>query len=161
MKEIELTRAYLNQLKAIDKRIRFKLEEAEKWRSIAENHSSHISDVKVQTSKKEDKMAEAITNALQYEQESYDLANKLIALKKHIICQIESMEEKDYLILYLFFIQGKTYKDIGRELDISNNGVKGSLKEAVRKFSVKFAQEIALYGEKIGEKSHTFTPKYP
>ena len=151
MKDTELTRAYLNQLKTIDKRIKFKLEEAEKWRGIAENHSSHISDVKVQTTPKPDKMAEAITNALQYEQDSYNLANELIALKKHITSQVESMEEKNYVILYLFFIQGKTYKDIGRELDISNNGVKASIREAVRKFGIKFAEEISVFGEKMGE----------
>ena len=151
MKDTELTRAYLNQLKTIDKRIKFKLEEAEKWRGIAENHSSHISDVKVQTTPKPDKMAEAITNALQYEQDSYNLAKELIALKKHITSQVESMEEKNYVILYLFFIQGKTYKDIGRELDISNNGVKASIREAVRKFGIKFAEEISVFGEKMGE----------
>lgn len=145
MKENEMTRAYLNRLKTIDKRIKFKLEEAEKWRSIAENHTSHISEIKVQTSPKPDKMADAVANALLYEQESYALANKLVEQKRIMIDQIFDMDEKYCPILNLYFMQNKSYKEIETELNYTYNNVKCTLRKSIRAFGEKYAAEIEAY----------------
>lgn len=139
------TRAYLNQLKTIDKRIKYKLDEAEKWRNIAENHSSHISEVRVQTSPKPDKMADAIVKALQYEEDSYALADKLVVTKSELIREIDSMEERHYIILNLAFMQNKTYKEMGAELDCSYNNVKGSLRDAIKAFGEKYENNIVKF----------------
>jgi len=141
----EKTRMYLNQLKTIDGRIKNKLEEAERWKSIAENHSSHISEVKVQTSPKLDKMAEAIANAIQYEEESYALANELVIAKHELLTKIDSMEEKYYQVLNLFFVQNKKYKDISITLDCSYNCVKENMRDAVKAFGMKYEDEINEY----------------
>lgn len=141
----ELTRAYLNQLKTIDKRIKYKLDEAEKWRNIAENHSSHISDIKVQSSPKPDKMADAIVKAIQYEEESYALADKLVVTKNELIREIDAMEEKHYIILNLAFMQNKTYREMGAELDCSYNNVKGVLRDAIKAFGDKYEDNITKF----------------
>lgn len=141
----EWTRAYLSQLKTIDKRIKYKLDEAGKWRSIAENHSSHISEVKVQSSPNPDKMADAIVKAIQYEAESYALADKLVTTKNELIHEIDAMEEKHYVILNLAFMQNKTYKEMGAELDCSYNNVKGSLRDAIKAFGEKYETNITKF----------------
>lgn len=145
MSQNDKTRAYLNRLKTIDKRIKFKLEEAEKWRGIAENHTSHISEVKVQTSPKPDKMADAVANALQYEQESLKLANDLVEQKKVMIDQIYNMDEKYCPILNLFFMQNKSYKEIESELDLTFNNVRCTLRKSILAFGDKYSSEIEEY----------------
>lgn len=144
----ESTKAYLSQLKMIDKRIKCKLEEAEKWRSIAENKSSHISDAKVQTSSKPDKMAEAIIKAMEYERESRILANNLVETKHNLIRQIEGLNnEKHYLFLNMYFVQNMKYKDIQTEMDCTFNNVKKGLRDAVKTFGETYEKEIELYNE--------------
>lgn len=146
----ENTRAYLSQLKTIDRRIKCKIDEAEKWRSIAENRTSHISDIKVQTTPKPDKMAEAITKALEYEQESRDLANHLIETKHSLLKQIEGLnDDKQYLILSMYFVQNKNYKDIQAEMDCTYNNVKRSLKNAIDNFGEKYEKEVTFYTENV------------
>lgn len=146
------TRIYLNRLKTIDKRIKMKLEEAEKWHGIAENHSAHISEVKVQSSPKPDKMAEAVANALQYEQESYELANVLVAQKKVMIDQIYGMEEKYCPVLNLYFMQSKSYKEIESEMNMTYNRVKCTLRKSISAFGDRYSAEIDDYITKtLGE----------
>lgn len=146
----ENTRAYLSQLKTIDRRIKCKIDEAEKWRSIAENRTSHISDIKVQTTPKPDKMAEAITKALEYEQESRDLANHLIETKHSLLKQIEGLnDDRQYLILSMYFVQNKNYKDIQAEMDCTYNNVKRSLKNAIDNFGEKYEKEVTFYTENV------------
>lgn len=145
----DITRAYLNRLKTIDKRIKYKLEEAERWRSIAENHSSHLSEDKVQTSPKPDKMADAITNAVQYERDSYDLAARLVGIKHTVEEQIYNMEESHYAVLSLYFLQNKSYKDMQTELDCSYNNVKGGLRRAIKAFGEKYTEEIKEYETEV------------
>jgi DNA-directed RNA polymerase specialized sigma24 family protein len=141
----ESTRAYLSQLKTIDRRIKCKLEEAERWRDIAENRSSHISEIKVQTSSKPDKMAEAVTRALEYEEESRVLANQLVENKYRLIKQIEGLDDNHYLILNMYFVQNMKYKDIQSEMDCTFNNVKKSLRDAVKTFGEKYEKEITEY----------------
>lgn len=145
MTEDEKTRAYLNRLKTIDKRIKFKLEEAEKWRGIAENHTSHISDVKVQNSPKQDKMADAVANALLYEQESYALANELVEQKRKMIDQIYNMEERYCPVLNLYFMQNKSYKEIESELNYTYNKVKQTLRKGIKSFGTRYNEDIENY----------------
>ena len=141
----EMTRNYLNRLKTIDKRIKIKLEEAEKWHSIAENHTGHISEVKVQTSPKPDKMAEAVVNALHYEQESYELAKKLVDEKNVMLMQIFEMDEKYCLILNMYFMQNMSYKKIQDEMDYSFNNVKSTLRKAIKAFGERYSEEVDAY----------------
>lgn len=154
----EITRAYLSQLKTIDKRIKCKLEEAEKWRSIAENRSSHVSPVKVQTSSKPDKMAEAITKALEYEQESRELADYLVETKYNLIKQIESVgDDRYYLILNMYFVQNMKYAAIQKEMDCTFNNVKKSLRDAVKTFGEKYEKEITFYENTVLKVPHNIS----
>ena len=142
----EVTRAYLGQLKTIDGRIKCKLEEAERWRDIAENRSGHIGLVKVQSSPTPDKMAEAITKAIEYERESRMLAEQLVNTKHALIKQIEDIgNDRYYLVLNMYFIRNMKYKDIQNEMDCTFNNVKKSLRDAIASFGEKYEKEIEFY----------------
>lgn len=134
---------YLWQLKNIDKRIKDKMDEAQRWRDIAENTTSKLSDDKVQTSSKPDKMADAITNAVQYERESMELARKLTDFKHHVTLQIDDIEDiRCYDVLKMFFVRDMKIVDIRSELDRSDRHVRREIDKSIEVFGKKYADEI-------------------
>ena len=142
-------REYLWQLKNIDKRILDKLEEAQKWRDIAENTTSKLSDDKVQTTPKPDKMADAITNAIQYERESEELARRLTEFKHKVTLEIDDIDDiRHYDALKMFFVKDMTYVDMQSELDRSYRHVRREVDTAIDVFGKKYS-DIIKNSEKI------------
>jgi hypothetical protein len=136
-------REYLWQLKNIDKRIEDKMEEAQRWRDIAENVTSKLNKDKVQTSPKPDKMADAITNAIQYERESQELARKLAEFKNKVSLMIDDIDDiRYYELLKKFFIFDMKYADIQSALDRSYRHVRRELDKAIEFFGNKYVDEI-------------------
>lgn len=136
-------REYLWQLKNIDKRISDKMEEAQRWRDIAENVTSKLNKDKVQTSPKPDKMADAITNAIQYEKESQELARKLAEFKNKVSLMIDDIDDiRYYELLKKFFIFDMKYADIQSALDRSYRHVRRELDKAIEFFGNKYGDEI-------------------
>ena len=114
------TREYLGQLKNIDKRIRDKIEESERWYGISTGTGYTLKEINVQTSKKFDKMENAIIMAIQYEEESRELSVYLTKLKHHIIQQIDGMtNERYYNVLKDYYIRDMTIKDIAKKQNYS------------------------------------------
>ena len=142
-------REYLWQLKHIDKRIEHKIEEAQKWRDIATNVSSRISDEKVQTTHQPDKMANAIVNAVEYERESEEMARKLTDFKHKVTLQIDKIEDVRYYdVLKYFFVMDLTYVDIQSKMDRSYRHVRREVDKAIEEFGRVYADEIE-HEEKI------------
>lgn len=134
-------REYLNQLKNIDRRIKDKLEEEQRWRDIATNTTSKLSDMKVQTSKDPDPMGTAITKAVQYQRESAELAVKMVELKNTITMQIDNIgDDKAYNILKMIFVQGKSYSQVSVELDRSYRHTIREINDAIKKFGDKYRE---------------------
>ena len=135
-----LTREYLGQLKNIDKRIRDKIEESERWYGIATGTGYTLKEINVQTSKKFDKMENAIIMAIQYEEESRELSVYLTKLKHHIIQQIDGMtNERYYNVLKDYYIRDMTIKDIAKNTQETTaysmhlNSVRFALKNPLKK----------------------------
>ena len=136
-------REYLWQLKNIDKRIEDKMEEAQRWRDIAENVTAKLNKDKVQTSPKPDKMADAIANAIQYERESQELARKLAEFKNKVSHMIDDIDDiRYYELLKKFFIFDMKYADIQSALDRSYRHVRRELDKAIELFGNKYSDEI-------------------
>lgn len=132
-------REYLSQLKNIDRRIKDKLEEEQKWRDIATNTTSKLSDMKVQTSKDPDPMGTAITKAVQYQRECAELAVQLVDLKNTITMQIDNVgDDKTYNILKMLFVQGKDYSEVAVELKRSYRHTVREIDTAIKKFGDKY-----------------------
>ena len=139
-------REYLNQLKNIDRRIKDKIEEEQRWRDIATNTTTKLSDMKVQTSKDPDPMGSAITKAVTYQRESAELAAALVELKNTITTQIDNIEDdKAYLILKMVFVQGKDFSEVAVELKRSYRHTLREVDNAVKKFGDKYRH---LYKDK-------------
>lgn len=136
-------REYLWQLKNIDKRIEDKMEEAQRWRDIAENVTSKVSKDKVQTTPKPDKMADAIVNAVQYEQESEELARRLAEFKNKVIHMIDAIDDiRYYDILKMFFVRNMKIVDIRSSLDRSDRHVRREIDKSIEYFGKMYAEEI-------------------
>lgn len=129
------TREYLGQLKNIDKRIRDKIEEAERWYGIATGTGYTLKEINVQTSKKFDKMENAVIMAIQYEEESRELSVYLTKLKHQIIQQIDGMTNETYYnVLKDYYVRDMTIKDIAKKQDYSTRQITRILDSAVGVF---------------------------
>ena len=118
------TREYLSQLKNIDKRIRDKIEEAERWYGISTGTGYTLKEINVQTSKKFDKMENAIIMAMQYEEESRELSVYLTKLKHHIIGQIDGMTNETYYnVLKDYYVRDMGIKDIAKKQGYSTRQI--------------------------------------
>lgn len=136
-------REYLWQLKNIDKRIEDKMEEAHRWRDIAENVTSKLNKDKVQTSPKPDKMADAIVNAIQYEKESEELARKLAEFKNKVSRMIDDIDDiRYYEVLKNFFVFDMKYAEVQTVMDRSYRHVRRELDSAIEFFGTTYHDEI-------------------
>ena len=118
------TREYLSQLKNIDKRIRDKIEEAERWYGISTGTGYTLKEINVQTSKRFDKMENAIIMAMQYEEESRELSVYLTKLKHHIIGQIDGMTNETYYnVLKDYYVRDMGIKDIAKKQGYSTRQI--------------------------------------
>ena len=137
------TRTYLDQLKNIDKRIKNKISEAEKWRDIAlSTKGGALDDVKVQETLNPDKMGSAIAMAVDYERESERLAEELTALKARIIEQIDGMDDPlHYNILYWLYVENKRFVEVAVMVDYSYKQTKRHYNNALDAFEAKYGKE--------------------
>lgn len=136
------TKTYLGQLKNIDRRIKDKIEEAEKWKYIAVGTSSGMESDKVQTSPRYDKMGDAVSLAVDYEKESRELARRLTLLKHKVIEQIDQMEsELFYNILKEYYIKNMSLAQISVELGYSYRQTTRFYREALISFEKMHGNE--------------------
>lgn len=137
-----LTKAYLNKLNNIDRRIKDKLEESEKWRAIAESTGQNDCKERVQSSPKYDKMADAVTLAVYFEDESKEEAKKLVILKDTITKQIDGIgNELYYNILKSMYINGYDLTKIGEIEGYSYKQIKRHYEKAIVCFGEKYGYE--------------------
>lgn len=146
MNNRELARLHLYRLNNIDYRIKNQLEQVQKWRDIALNTTSHLNDIKVQTSHDQDKMGSAVTNVVHKEKQCYEMAKEYIELKDMILHQIEGMtNEKQYNVLYLFYVNHFNYEEIETELNYSHSQIRRIMREGLDAFGAKYHDEIVEY----------------
>ena len=72
------TKTYLEQIRSIDRRIANKMREAQKWRDLAygSGSCSNMNENKVQTSKRYDRMGDAVSIGVDAEREAMEKAKK-------------------------------------------------------------------------------------
>ena len=122
------------------------MEEEQRWRDIAVNTGAKITDIKVQTSKNQDPMGNAVTKAVEFQRESAELAVQLIDLKHTIIEQIDNLgDDKAYLILKMVFVQNKTYAEVAVALNRSYRHAVREIENSIKIFGNKYRH---LYKDK-------------
>lgn len=96
---------YLGQVQKLDKMIENKLTEVEQWRAIAAGTAAMTSDGdRVQTSGNLQKMADAVCKCVAIQQEVDADIDRLIAIKKDVICTIEKLPTTEYDVAHKMYI---------------------------------------------------------
>ena len=113
-------KSYLRQVEKFDVLIQNKLIELQQWRDIAQGITASIGGERVQSTRSQQKMADAVVKCVDMEKEINALVDSLIGIKKDVITTIEQLDNPtEYDILHKRYIQFMTLQDIadryGRE----------------------------------------------
>lgn len=143
------TNEYLGQLFSIDRRIKDKLEEAVRWYEQATTIGCISGNPnKVQSSKKYDKMGDAVSYYVDLCDEANELAYKLANIKKTIVKQIDSMSNPiTYAILKGHYLNGKTLADLALQENYSDSQIRRLYKKSMREFEQKYGETYLDKGE--------------
>ena len=133
---------YLGQIKTLKRRIDCLQRDAILWRTRAESISPKMDDGEhVQTTAIQDKMADAITKAVDCEQESLELMTRLIDVQYTIISQINQLDAPDHsIVLNEFYVHEMSIPEIADEWGKSCRSIKRVKSDALEEFSRKFIE---------------------
>lgn len=111
------TKAYLGSIAVLDRRIESKLVDKYQLETMAMSITVSNDTERVQSSSEKDRMANTIAKIVDLEEEIDDLVDEFIDRRKHIIKQIDEMENSTYVqVLSLRYIGKKTLDDIAVSL---------------------------------------------
>ena len=136
------TRSYLGMMKNIDRRIKNKLDEAQRWRDIAEGRGvQNFDNDRVQTSQLPDMMAQAVVNALECERRASDMAIRLTKVKAQIIDQLDGLEDElHYNLLYGFYIENQNHTDLAAQEGYTYRNIKRKFEDALKAFERAYGE---------------------
>ena len=109
-------KAYLNQLKKLDRMIENKLFEAARWKEAAKGTASPSAGERVQSSGSKQKMADAIGRAVDLEHDADVLIDQLVEKRNEVISVIEQLENaEEYNFLHNVYVKHKTLVELAAE----------------------------------------------
>lgn len=108
---------YLSELKKLDRLIENKLFERDQWLAIATNTTQHLTADRVQTSRKIDKLGDAVCDYVKVEAEIDAAIDKLVDRRREIIATIETLNVDHYDLLHKVYVQYWTLQDVADAQD--------------------------------------------
>jgi len=142
------TRAYLSQAKNIDNAIKNLLEYARQCRDDATSITPKLSDMKVQSSHAQDKMATSVAKALDYEKDAREKAEALLEIRHKIVYQIDGLRQKNikhandyYNILMGYYVFDKNTSAIARDIHFEPRYVRILHNRALVAFENMYGEE--------------------
>lgn len=140
------TKTYLSQIERLDKMIQNKLSEIYRLKTMACSVSVSSESEKVQTSPDKDRLGSTVSKIVDLEKETDALVDSFIEKRKHIIEQIDGMEDiRMYNVLSARYVNGKNFDEIAKEMSYSRmqiNRIHGnSLVEFEKKYGKEYLQE--------------------
>lgn len=136
------TKNYLSQIDRWDKMIQNKLSEICRLRAMATSTSSLNGTERVQTSINIDKLSDIVATIVDLENETNQLVNNLVEKRKHIVCQIDSMDDVDlYNILAMRYINKATFEEIASNTHWSIRKVFSMHGKALEEFEKRYGTE--------------------
>lgn len=134
---------YLGQLKGMKRIIAMKRREAQMWREVALGSGIGTDGDRVQASSSQDRMADAISKAVDYERAAEALTWSLIDLQHKVIVMLDNMPTTDYgILLSDYYVHDMTIKDIAAEWCFSYRHIQRMKKEALQEFSEKYSKNL-------------------
>lgn len=137
---------YLLQIDRLDKQINNKQFEIYQLKELATSVKAVTYDTdRVQTSLEGDKIGNAISKIVEEEDKLANLVMKYMAKKRKIIDQIEQLDKPIYArILFLRYVERKTYEEIACETCYSFRNVTRLHKKALAEFeNMHLAQKMS------------------
>lgn len=141
------TKTYLSQLWNIDRRIKDKLNEADRWMEIAlsrsEGKSKEIKHDTIQVSfDSQDKIADAVAKSVDYYNEAIQLFKDMVEKKHTIESQIDSIvDDNHYNILHAYYIDEKSLAEISVDEKIAYRSTQRRFDSAIKHFEKLYGDE--------------------
>lgn len=123
---------FLEQISKIDTMVANKLEEIERWKTLATSTTAPINGDRVQSSGSQQKMADATLEYLTIESDLKADIEKLKKARRDIVEVIEQLPVKQYDILHKIYIQGLTFRQISEISGKSKGSIDSTKKKAIR-----------------------------
>jgi RNA polymerase sigma factor (sigma-70 family) len=123
---------FLEQINKIDTMIANKLEEIERWKTLATSTTAPINGDRVQSSGSQQKMADATLEYLTIEDDLKADIERLRKARRDIVEVIEQLPVKQYDILHKIYIQGLTFRQISEISGKSKGSIDSTKKKAIR-----------------------------
>lgn len=132
---------YLGQLRVFSRLIAMKRREAEMWRNVALGSASGMDADRVQASPNQDRMADAVSRAMDYEKAAEALTRQLINLQHEIVEKLDNMPTTDYgILLSDYYVHGMTVQEIAAEWNYSWRHIQRMKGDALKEFAEKYGE---------------------
>ena len=114
------TKQYLGQIERLDRMIQNKLSEIYQLKTMACSVTVSNDGERIQKSGDKDKLGSTVSKIVDLERETDDLIDKFVEKRKHIVKQIDDMEDIDYYhILSMRYVSRNTFEDISEKTNWS------------------------------------------
>lgn len=140
--KFDTTKEYLGQIERLDRMIQNKLSEIYSLKTIAVNVSVSNEKERVQTSLDKDRLGATVAKIVDLERETDELVDRFTDRRKHIIAQIDSMEDMDYYhVLSLRYVGNQTFENIAKMTQWSLRKVFSLHGRALQEFEKRYGKE--------------------
>ncbi len=135
------TQEYLSQISRLDRMIKNKLTELAQLKELAYGLSAMPKGERVQTTPNHDKIGTAFCKIESMEENINKLVDEYADKKNKIIAQIDSMEdETHYDVLFLRYIEKKTFEKIAADMDYSFRNITRLHARALQEFEKRYGK---------------------
>ena len=136
------TKTYLGQIERLEKMIQNKLSEIYQLKSMACSISVSNDSDKVQKSTDKDKLGATVSKIVDLENEASDLVDNFFKKRKHIIDQIDSIEDTElYHVLSMRYVSKNTFEEISNKTNWSLRKIFSLHGKALQEFESRFGEE--------------------
>lgn len=115
---------YLKRIRKIDLMIRNRLMERQQWLDMALSITAQSNGERVQSSGRQQKMADAIAEYLDIGNDDNGEIGRLKAERREIIATIEQLNITEYDLLYKVYVQQLSFQEVADSVDRSKDWVK-------------------------------------
>lgn len=123
---------FLKQVGKIDRMIANKLEEIERWHTLATLTTASMMGDRVQASSSQQKMADATVECVAIEQDLQRDIKRLQKTLREVTEVIEQLDENQYDVLHKAYIQGLTLQQIADLQGKTRSGVSNIHRKAIK-----------------------------
>lgn len=136
------TKAYLGQIERLEKMIQNKLSEIYQLKTMACSVTVSNEGERVKSSSDKDRLGSTVSKIVDLEKETYNLVDSFSNKRKHIIEQIDRIENDDYYhILSMRYVGKNTFEDIAKATHWSIRKVFSIHGKALQEFEKIYGSE--------------------